>query len=381
MAAAITEPLPHIPFTIPSGVAKKRHVYTTDRPYLRGYVPAAQHTEGAKNQFPPTQQSQNSIQSREDEEHVLPGNLSRSLRSSSRKGLPLVFEQGTETKLIMTGHDTGTEDNHMSLELANSIGYEIATADASKKHFQLPNGDIIKAIGTVIACVRFAQGQVTETSFITCHFNVFSNLALPALIGMAFLNATETLSKHTSRLAPLPSGWKRSLRLCSLGSATNQITCLLNGRQVMATADTGAEIALVSSDYAMRYGLLQNYSCEELELADGSREYTSGFGDVKLAIRTCETSEKQSWISKTVRFHVLERLCFDLILDEETVESFDIFRRDMSSVKLIAAGIMPSLGTIVHIGSVEKAMLSTKDNLKERLCLRCVLSKRNTNSK
>jgi hypothetical protein len=145
---------------------------------------------------------------------------------------------------------------------------------------------------------------------------------------MAFLDATETHSKHASRLASLPSGWKRSLRLCAIDNATNQAACLINGREVNATADTadtGAEIALVSGEYAMRHGPPQYSGCEELELADGSREYTSGFGDVKIVVRIRNTGTKEDWVAKTVRFHVLMNLHFDVILDEEMVENFDAF--------------------------------------------------------
>jgi predicted aspartyl protease len=293
--------------------------------------------------------------------------MNGNLKKSSRQGLPLVFDLGANKEIIMTGHDTGTEANHMSLELAKRLGYEIDKRDASKGQFQLPNGKIIKAIGKVSARVQFAQGQDAQTTSLTCYFNVFSHLALPALIGMAFLNATETMSKYTSRLATLPSGWKRSLRLCAVGNATNQVACLIDGREVKATADTGAEIALVSGEYAMRYGLLQYPGCEELELADGSREYTSGFGDVKLAVKIRDAGTKEDWITKTVRFHVLNNLHLDVILDEEMVEDFDIFRSGMNSVMSVATGFMPSLGTIFHLGSVEKAILCNYDKLKMRL--------------
>jgi predicted aspartyl protease len=350
-----------------------------DSRLLMGFHPSpARHTQDAlldAKRVPATHEIQSPVHTMQDGDHPQLMEVSEESKKSSRKGLPLVFEQGAKKEYIMTGHDTGTEANHMSLELANRLGYEVDTNDTNKSRFQLPNGKIIAAIGRVTARVRFAQGQDAKTTSFTCYFNVFSHLALPALIGMAFLNATETLSKHTSRLSALPSDWKRSLRLFSIGSTTNQVNCFLNGREINATADTGAEIALVSAEYAMRHGLLQEHGCEELELADGSREYTIGFGDVQLDIDTRYNRTTNiclwgnHWIEKAVRFHVLEHLHVDVLLDEGIVERFGIFRRGLSSIESDAAGVMPGLGTIFHLGSVEEAMLSTKDKLKKKLSL------------
>jgi hypothetical protein len=251
----------------------------------------------------------------------------------------------------------------MSLGLAQRLGYSIDRTEQDRGQFQLPTGKIIESIGRVTAQVQFAQGEGCKTSTFTCYFNVFSQLALPALIGMAFLNATETLTTYTSRLATLPTGWKRSLRLCAVGNATNEVTCVLNGREVKATADTGAEIALVGGDYALRHGLLREYSCEELELADGSREYTSGFGDLTLAIRN-PGPHGGKWMTRTVRFHVLKHLHFDVILDEDIVEDFNIFQRGIGSVLQLAADMAASLGPIAHLRTLEQSFANTKEKVK-----------------
>jgi hypothetical protein len=325
---------------------------------------AARRIQFTPEQVPPTNQSESLVHAREEEEYARLRNVSRSPKRSLRKGLPLVFEQGARETLVMTRHDTGTEANHMSLELAESLGYEVDTENENKNQFELPNGKIIYSIGIVLARLRFAQGQDAETISMTCHFNVFSHLALPVLIGMAFLNATETLSKYTSRLASPPSDWKRSLRLYSIGSSPSRVECTLNGHRVTATADTGAEIALVNDKHAKAWNLIQGQSCEELELADGSRVFTDGFGDIHLTI---QAGTQGNWVTKTVRFHVLENLRLNVILGEEIVEDFGIFRNGMSSVKAITAGVIPGLCPIFHLSTVEKVMLSATDKLKEKL--------------
>lgn len=286
--------------------------------------------------------------------------------SRRRQGLPLLFEVSTGVEEVMTGHDTGTHDNHMSLELAHKLGYKVNTEDACKGQFQLPNGKVIEALGRVTAQVQFAQVADSKTAFITCHFNVFSRLALPALIGMAFLDATETLKLYRSRLVTLPAGWKRTLRLCAVGSATNQVTCIIEGRKVKANADTGSEMALISEEYAMQHGLLHEYSSEELELADGSLVYTSGFADTKLSIRTPHDDryERSSWTTKTVRFHVLKHLQFDVILDGDIVDDFKIFQNGIGAIISAATNIIPSLATIIRLRTVEKSIKESPEKIK-----------------
>jgi hypothetical protein len=130
---------------------------------------------------------------------------------------------------------------------------------------------------------------------------------------------------------------------------------------VEACADTGAEIALVGGEYALRNGLLREYSCEELELADGSREYTCGFGDLTLAIRNPDSGK---YMTKTVRFHVLKHLHFDVILDEDIVEDFNIFQWGISSVLQLASDMAASLGPIAHLRTLEQSVANTKEKVK-----------------
>jgi hypothetical protein len=126
----------------------------------------------------------------------------------------------------MAGYDTGTQANHISLKLALSLGYEVDPAYQSS--FRLPSGKIIKAVGRITANIRFVRGDSSnEESSMTCHFNVFKSLAISTLIGMAFLDATQTLSKHTTRLVKLPKHWKRQHHLFSMGAGTNEVPCFV----------------------------------------------------------------------------------------------------------------------------------------------------------
>jgi hypothetical protein len=288
-----------------------------------------------------------------------------------RRGLPLLLEADGGLQEVMTCYDTGTHDNHMSRAKAIEMGLIISPSPDSEAGFELPNGRIIKAVGYVIVAVQFARQVGSEAAEMTCRFNVFERLALPVLIGMTFLQATETITKYTSRMVDLPTTWKRSLRLCSVGNATNQVACTIDGRRISAAADTGSEIALVSGAYAMKHGLLRDYSCEELELADGSLEYTSGFADVTVRvpnrhINAFDRKFGDTYKTKRVRFHVLKNLQFDVILDEETIDDLGIFEDGLATIMAAASSIMPSLSTIIHLRSVEASLAQTSERVGKR---------------
>lgn len=283
-----------------------------------------------------------------------------------RKGLPLLFQSTTGARELITKYDSGTHDNHMSLDLATEMGYEIDTSEASRGSFQLPTGKIIEAIGRVSAQVRFAKDPDHEDGRVICFFNVFSRLASPVLIGMTFLKATETITKYTQRLVDLPPSVKRSFSLCAVGNATNRVCCIIDGRDVVASADTGSELALMSGAYAARHGLLREYSCEVLELADGSLEYTSGFADVVVQVKDRTIFGKETFTKKMVRFHVLKHLQFDVLLDEDAANQFDIFRKGLVTLASKTSGLA-SLAPIVWLGSAERKVAKTVENIKDRV--------------
>ncbi|KAL1606262.1 hypothetical protein SLS60_003664 [Paraconiothyrium brasiliense] len=281
----------------------------------------------------------------------------KSLKTSKvRKGLPLCFSTTAGTQEILTKYDTGTMANHMSLDLAKELDYDIDYSPHSQGQFTMANGKIVTAVGRITTDVTFLGDGKGEK--MTCYFNVFKSLAFPALIGMAFLHATETLSKYTSRLVDLPMDYRRSLRLCAVGEATNQVHCVINGNGIVAHADTGAEIALISAECATREKLVIEENCEELMLADGSIDHTTGFTDVNFR-------PKRDWQSKTVRFHVLTGLQFDILLDEDLVNDFDVFRNKACSLVNGMREMIPSLAPVIHLGSkLERAVANAGDKMK-----------------
>jgi hypothetical protein len=270
----------------------------------------------------------------------------------------MIFNPETNQKVVMTSYDTGTQDNHMSLAVAKDMNLEITIDKENKGKFALPTGAIIESLGRTSAKVRFANRSAVEESTMMCFFNIFKTLAHPVCMGMTFLGATETLSKHTFRLVDVPGRMNRPLRLCSLGDIASQVSCEIDGKRAIAQADTGSEIALISGKFAHDNGLRRReYGCEEIMLADGSIVYTSGCADVFFSVSKSASHLKKRDVEwGRIRFHVLDNLHFDALLDEDLVDQFDVFGRNAQALISTDQPLIPILSPIIHLRSVERTI-------------------------
>ncbi|KAH6851652.1 hypothetical protein B0T12DRAFT_394911 [Alternaria alternata] len=265
----------------------------------------------------------------------------------------------------MACYDTGTYGNHISLALATAMGYELD--HSFQDSFKLPNGNHLRSIGRITAKIRFLHKTYThdETDVISCHFNVYDRLAIPLLLGMTFLHGTETLSKHRYRLKTIADYNLCLHRICSIGAATNRISCMINGRLVNSQADTGSDIALVDSQYVKTHGLELLPGCEKLMFADGSVGYTQGCVDVILTLPTAYDKGRTPW--QKVRFHVLENCSFDFIFDETLVEDYGIFQETCKSLEICTGVDADVIAPIIHLGPVENVFAKASDKIKAML--------------
>lgn len=228
--------------------------------------------------------------------------------------------------------------------------------------FQLANGNITRSAGRTTARLQFVNDDSGDTDGILCYFNVFRTLALPVLMGMSFLSVTETLSKYTHRLVDLPCNFARALRICAIGDAATQVSCRVNHRYVLACADTGSEIALISKEYAQRRGFYYAQSSEKLMFADGSIGYTCGSTVVDLKLQSVSGREIQSSL---VTLHVFQGLSYDVLLDEDLLYQLNIHIFQDAASAIIAGVVEPmaNIAAIIRLGAVERAISNAKDKM------------------
>lgn len=293
----------------------------------------------------------------------------RPRRKLKRFDLPLLFPKETEAVKVLACPDSGSDENIISEDVAKELGLDIKKADDDTKHFSLANGKIVCSVGQVTARFSFALGTSADNLLPECIFNVFRSLAVSVIMGMDFLQQTETLTKHTDRMVEQLVPSLQALRVNSVGKAKRNVICRLGTYTSLASPDTGSDLDLVSPDFARARSFDILEAKEELQFADCSIGYTSGVIQAAFSVGHLDDCAgfKPKGITQMLEFHVLDNLTADILLGQETIESLDIFN-------LHADLIIPSIGElgqsdvniIRHIGAFEAFCSKTLSKLRNR---------------
>lgn len=273
----------------------------------------------------------------------------------------------THPKSVIACPDSGSDDNIMSRKLADQFGLTILDIQSpASSAFVLANGRTVSAVGQVHVKCAFRK-EFPDTSIMHCVFYVFQTLAVPMIMGIEFLQATETLTKHRDRLVEELVPSFRALRVCSVGRPKRDVVCRVGNYVGCATADTGSDLDLVSPDFAASRAFDVEDSCVELEFADGSTGYTAGL--IKAAFSIGRVSDVEGFIPKSkemsLELFILENLNADILVGLDTIQDLQAFSIHEDS--FIPA--MPRLGEsdlniIRYIGAVEGGLSRTWELLK-----------------
>ena len=246
---------------------------------------------------------------------LLPFQHGRSFAPKQRMDLPMIIRHST----IISRPDSGSEENIMLEDLAVSLGLQIDSAPEVQKEFRIANGKIVKALGRTTANCCFAKDRTVE---LRCFFYVFQHLISPLIMGMAFLDETETLAKYRHRLELRNISPTHPFQLCSLGYPRRKLYCLANSEPELATADTGSEIDLMSLAYVRKRGFVVkevDMLHSTIEFADGSLSNLQG--KVEVEIKIGDESSARYWRE----FYVLDGLTCDVLVGEDFLNSTAAF--------------------------------------------------------
>ena len=251
--------------------------------------------------------------------------------------------------------DTGSEENIISADLVRSLGLPIreftelqAGSPSKTRQFVLANGNTMEAIGEVEVLCAFGNRPYPLSSCIRVIFNVFLQLAAPIIIGMCFLEDTETMTKHRDRLIRVPS--YEPVRVYSMGRLKKELMCFVDKQLTFGLPDTGSEIDLMSTQFASERRLKVEEKRECIEFADGSFAIASGVVKAKLSL-----DEHASATAPIVEFLVLENLIHDVLLGEKSIEEFEIFTKHQNSVlSTMGPGTASELNWIRLAGNFER---------------------------
>ena len=215
--------------------------------------------------------------------------------------------------------DSGSEDNIIARDLVLQLRLDFDTSPQHQKQFRIANGKYVKALGRIQVEVAFAKDRSTA---LYCAFYIFEHLVSPLIMGMEFLNKTETLIKNKHRLETLVSPTSGPIQMCSLNSPRCRLFCQANLEANLANADTGSEADLMSLAYVIKRGFhmtaIDTYS-SMVRFADGSTAVLAGKVDVQIVIGTKEGP------SLLTSFFVLEGLTCEVLFGEDFLYELNAF--------------------------------------------------------
>ncbi|KAI9709890.1 MAG: hypothetical protein M1820_002967 [Bogoriella megaspora] len=288
----------------------------------------------------------------QETELSLRGGTEQDFTRITRIELPLII--GSTNVIAIP--DTGAEGNAITLDKAEELGLHVDECAGEAACFELANWKIVRSIGTTSTTRFFACPGLEK--FDLC-LNVFSSLAVPLLVGRAFLQATETLTRHIHRLITtiqLPP--PRMHRILHLNRPQQRLRCYLRTDLVYANADTGAEMNLAAPQFAAQRGFgieppdLQH---REVILADGSvtplvgqfRALFDEFGE-RCGIARRPRPHEQI-------FYILEGLTTDVLLGADILTQINAFSNGNASfIDLDQLGIHSDMNLVTRLRKRQK---------------------------
>ena len=247
-----------------------------------------------------------------------------SFRSIRRMDLPMIIQGST----IISRPDSGSEENIIAADVLSTLELKMDNALEHRKEFRVANGRSVWALGRIIVKCSFAKDRTLDFN---CTFYVFKNLTSALIMGMPFLDETQTLIKYQYRFQPRiirPSG---PVQLNSLNNPRKRLFCLINSQPRFANADTGSEIDLMSLEYVLKRGFPMTavgLHSNTVQFADGSTAELVGKVSVLIVLGTPEGPRV------VIIFYVLDGLTCDILLGEDFLDKTAAFEtyRDAFSI-------------------------------------------------
>lgn len=229
--------------------------------------------------------------------------------------LPMII-QGTT---IISRPDSGSEDSIIAADLVSRLRVDIDSSPESQKEFRVANGKFVRALGRVVLEVAFAKEPSTQ---LFCTFYIFTHLIIPMIMGMSFLDSTETLVKYKHRLQAYTPPTAGPLQLCSLNSPRCRLYCQANSEPNLANADTGSEVELMSLAYVQKRGFNMtavDTRSSAVQFADGSTSDLAGKVTIQIVLGTRDGPRL------SITFYILKGLTCDILFGEDFLYETDAF--------------------------------------------------------
>ncbi|KAM0512462.1 hypothetical protein ACHAPE_008785 [Trichoderma viride] len=193
--------------------------------------------------------------------------------------------------------------------------------------------------------------------------------ALLLIMGVDFLQETETLSKHKDRLIEQFIPAMQSLRVNSVGKPKRGLNCRLGTFVGCATVDTGSDLDLVSPAFAESRAYKIEPEVEKVEFADCSVGYTLGVVKTSFVVGSMSASEfHPRGEAIELDLFVLDNLTSDILIGQDTIDGLDIFNlHNESLIPSIPRPGESDINIIRHIGSIERRATTLWKKIKDKV--------------
>ncbi|OBT63251.1 hypothetical protein VE03_07787 [Pseudogymnoascus sp. 23342-1-I1] len=215
-----------------------------------------------------------------------------SLNTKPRENRRKVLRVRIKDKDHLACPDSGSEKNIISKACAVEHGFRIRRKAKDKKRFEVGNGDIVWSIGRVSEIVRLPGSPLWQKKR---WFYVLDNCPVPLVMGMKFLREAEILTKYRHLLENCPVDMSNISSLLWIGSPRNRLRCTIDGRQLVAAADTGSDLNLMSLECAEREGFQIDRRMEaRAQIVVGSGKVIETLGQVYVSNLTLDWREAEA---------------------------------------------------------------------------------------
>lgn len=273
--------------------------------------------------------------------------------------------------------DSGSDENIVSFHLIQLLKLPIEDVKENKQ-FVLANGRIITALGTVVIKHGFSTEYPTRMPASLSQFHVFPAAATSMIIGRPFLEESKTMTHFRSRLARSYCRPRRSFFVQAIGKQRKRLFCVLENQRVLAFADSGAELNLMSLSYLRRRGFNLEPETLNIAFADNSEGQTLGTVGVSLSFQKAEefmshdVEARERLVQlrmsdeRWTEFHVLESLVADIVLGADFLESHRVFEESQDAFVELPdePKLLPNVHGVMHLNDKEQIVARAFSHVK-----------------
>ncbi|KAF2653848.1 hypothetical protein K491DRAFT_759410 [Lophiostoma macrostomum CBS 122681] len=181
----------------------------------------------------------------------------------------------------MANPDSGAAINAMSMVIARTLGLKVDPID---EEVVLANGNVARCCGITRTWCRFGKTYDTEADEFHCAFYVFRRLASPLIMCRTFLLETKTITTFRQRLVRLRALMPIIPIIGALGGTEDRFLCSVDGHDVEALPDSGADVDVISLRYAESHGFRIEPSDRWVMFADRTVRKVSGTATLQLTV-------------------------------------------------------------------------------------------------